>query len=44
LNITRVEESKRIRWTGHVESMGKRRNACISLVEITEIKEQTWKT
>jgi hypothetical protein len=44
LNIIRIIGSKRIKWAGRVESMGKKRNACRSLVEITGKKEQTRKT
>jgi hypothetical protein len=37
-NIIRVIESRRMRWTGHVERMGKIRNAYKILVGKTEGK------
>jgi hypothetical protein len=37
-DIIRVIKARRIRWAGHVESMGEKRNACKALVGKTEGK------
>jgi hypothetical protein len=36
-------KSKRMRWGGHVASMGEMRNACKILVGKLEEKKTTWK-
>jgi len=43
-NITRVSKSRKMRWTGHVASMGRRRGEYRGLVGKPEGKETNWKT
>jgi len=43
-NIVRAIKSRKMRWTGHVARMGKRRGVYRVLVGKPEGKELTWKT